>query len=45
MDDALVYLRLAEEIMGRDWISPRTLRFGASSLLDDVLARAKAERP
>jgi len=44
MDDALVYLRLAEEIMGRDWISPRTLRFGASSLLDDVLARAGAER-
>lgn len=44
MDDALVYLRLAEEIMGRKWISPRTLRFGASSLLDDVLARADEAR-
>jgi deoxyribose-phosphate aldolase len=40
MDDALVYLELAETIMGRDWVSPRTFRFGASSLLDDVLARA-----
>jgi deoxyribose-phosphate aldolase len=40
MDDALAYLKLAEEIMGRDWICPRTLRFGASSLLDDVLLRA-----
>lgn len=40
MDDALAYLNLAEEIMGRDWICPRTLRFGASGLLDDVLARA-----
>ena len=43
MDDALVYLRLAEELMGREWISPRTFRFGASSLLDDVLRRAGAE--
>ncbi len=41
MDGALVYLQLAEEIMGRDWISPRTFRFGASGLLDDVLARAR----
>ena len=40
MDDALAYLELAEEIMGRDWISPATMRFGASGLLDDVLARA-----
>jgi len=40
MDDALAYLELAEEIMGRDWICPRTLRFGASGLLDDVLSRA-----
>jgi len=40
MDDALAYLKLAEEIMGRDWICPRTLRFGASGLLDDVLSRA-----
>lgn len=40
MDDALVYLDLADRIMGRDWACPRTFRFGASGLLDDVLARA-----
>jgi deoxyribose-phosphate aldolase len=32
---AAAYLRLADGIMGRDWIGPRTFRFGASSLLDD----------
>ena len=43
MKDALVYLKLAEEILGPDWVSPRTFRFGASSLLDDVLAVAGRE--
>lgn len=36
--DADLYLRLAETIMGPDWIMPSTFRFGASSLLDDILA-------
>ncbi len=40
MGDALVYLEVAEKILGSGWISPRTLRFGASALLDDVLAVA-----
>jgi len=40
MAEALVYLDLAEEIMGPAWIGPRTFRFGASSLLDEVLAVA-----
>lgn len=40
MAEALVYLELAEEIMGPAWIGPRTFRFGASSLLDEVLAVA-----
>jgi deoxyribose-phosphate aldolase len=40
MDDAIVYLGLAEEILGAGWIGPDTFRFGASGLLDDVLARA-----
>ncbi|MES6118657.1 hypothetical protein U6M47_12410, partial [Cutibacterium acnes] len=35
--DARVYLELADEIMGADWVSPSTFRFGASGLLDDVL--------
>ena len=43
MADALVYLNLAEEIMGPGWVCPRTFRFGASSLLDDVLAQAAME--
>jgi deoxyribose-phosphate aldolase len=36
--DADLYLRLAESIMGPNWIMPSTFRFGASSLLDDILA-------
>lgn len=36
--DADLYLRLAEMIMGPDWIIPSTFRFGASSLLDDIIA-------
>lgn len=37
--DARVYVELAEGINGARWISPRHLRFGASSLLDDLLQR------
>ena len=40
MADALPYLELAEEILGPGWIGPRTFRFGASGLLDAVLAEA-----
>lgn len=36
---AATYLDLADRIMGPDWAGPRTFRFGASSLLDDLLAR------
>lgn len=39
--EALTYLELSRDIMGEDWISPRTLRFGASSLLADLLAVMK----
>ena len=35
--DAAGYLHLADAIMGPDWARPRTFRFGASSLLDDLL--------
>jgi deoxyribose-phosphate aldolase len=38
VSDARVYLELAEGIMGTDWISPDTFRFGASALLDALLA-------
>ena len=32
------YLAMAEEILGKEWVSPRTFRFGASSLLASLLA-------
>lgn len=37
VDDAAVYLALADEIMGAAWVSPHTFRFGASGLLDAIL--------
>ena len=36
--DAKLYLDLAEEMMGDGWISPDTFRFGASGLLDALVA-------
>lgn len=36
--DAEKYLDLADRIMGPDWATPATFRFGASGLLDDCLA-------
>jgi deoxyribose-phosphate aldolase len=38
IDDARSYLELAATLMGAEWISPTTFRFGASSLLDALLA-------
>ncbi|MDB5649276.1 MAG: deoxyribose-phosphate aldolase [Hyphomicrobiales bacterium] len=40
--DAAVYLALADEVMGTGWASPQTFRFGASSLLDALLAAVEA---
>ncbi len=37
VSDAALYLSLAETIMTPDWAMPSTFRFGASSLLDDIL--------
>ncbi|ALM53213.1 deoxyribose-phosphate aldolase [Halomonas huangheensis] len=36
-EDAAIYLDLANEIMGANWVSPKTFRFGASGLLDNLL--------
>lgn len=36
--DAALYLRLAEEIMGEGWLGPQTFRFGASGVLTNLLA-------
>ncbi len=34
--DALAYLSLMKEELGRDWLEPNLFRFGASSLLGDI---------
>ena len=36
--DAALYLALADDIMGPDWASPATFRFGASGVLDALEA-------
>ncbi|MCF6764188.1 deoxyribose-phosphate aldolase [Thiotrichales bacterium 19S3-7] len=36
-EDAISYLELAEEKLGKGFIHPKTFRFGASSLLDDLV--------
>lgn len=36
VDQARVYLALADEIMGPDWANRSTFRFGASSVLSDI---------
>ncbi len=38
VEEAAKYLELAGTIMGPDWATPATFRFGASGLLDDCLA-------
>ena len=43
-DQAAAYLALADDIMGPRWAAPATFRFGASALLDDLLA-ALGHRP
>ncbi len=37
-DDAMAYLDLADSVMGAGWATPATFRFGASGLLDALLA-------
>lgn len=37
LDDAARYLAVADRIMGPEWVSPATFRFGASGLLDGIL--------
>ncbi len=41
--EATAYLTLAEQMMGPDWINPAHFRFGASSLLDDLLSVLNGE--
>ncbi len=43
--DAVRYLVLVHEIVGDEWLDPAWFRLGASSLLDDLLARRAAMAP
>lgn len=45
VEDATAYLQLAENIMGKGWISAETFRFGASGLLGSLLATLNDETP
>ncbi|QDL94150.1 deoxyribose-phosphate aldolase (plasmid) [Paroceanicella profunda] len=45
LEDATSYLDIADEVMGADWVSPLTFRFGASSLLDALLATLAGRLP
>lgn len=35
-EEATAYLKLADELLGQDWVSPAHFRFGASSLLNNL---------
>jgi deoxyribose-phosphate aldolase len=37
-DEAMAYIQLADSVMGEGWATPATFRFGASGLLDALLA-------
>ena len=37
-DEAMAYIDLADSVMGEGWATPATFRFGASGLLDALLA-------
>ncbi|MCF3642929.1 deoxyribose-phosphate aldolase, partial [Rhizobium sp. TRM95111] len=43
--DARLYLDLAATIHGPDWAIPSTFRFGASGLLNDILAVLEGREP
>ena len=33
---AIQYVELADQIMGRDWVTPETFRIGASKLMNEL---------
>ena len=44
VEDAALYLSMADRIMGSGWAGPKHFRFGASGLLDALLEPLGAER-
>ncbi|MEM8619921.1 MAG: deoxyribose-phosphate aldolase [Actinomycetota bacterium] len=43
LEDAATYLELADRVLGANWASPATFRFGASGLLDVLVAELEAD--
>ncbi|MGR3782131.1 MAG: deoxyribose-phosphate aldolase [Albimonas sp.] len=43
--EAWAYLEMADRIMGEGWASPQTFRFGASGLLDSLIATLNGAAP
>ena len=41
---ALSYLVMLYETLGAEWMNPELFRFGASSLLNDILMQLRKER-
>ncbi len=37
LDDALLYYTIIEDMLGKEWLNPSLMRFGASSLADELL--------
>lgn len=44
-EDAAGYLHLIDHFMTSGWVSPKTVRFGASSLLDDLVRMLSQPQP
>ena len=42
VEDALGYLEIALDVLGRDWLTPQRFRIGASSVLDALAAERRA---
>jgi len=40
---AALYLRLVENIVGKDWLNPNLFRFGASRLVDNIIAELEGK--
>ncbi len=38
---AVQYVQLADDILGREWVAPATFRIGASKLVDEMLSHVK----
>lgn len=43
LDDASTYLAIAAKYMGADWAAPDTFRFGASGVLDALIAAMEGQ--